>query len=218
MNCLIEQANNMLYSQSFDYAFCGGLAIDLFLGYETRVHSDIDIHAYWEDRNNIILFMQANGFEVYEMLGGGKAFHITDINNQKCFKRNIFCIKNNCELVNLTLTDDEDIYIVDFDHIGQTKLNYIEFLFNRKNATDFLYARDENVKRSLNKAILYKENIPYLAPEVCLLYKSTDTERNGYQQDFDLAIAKMDFDQKEWLENSLDIMFPNGHKWSNEHN
>jgi len=154
MNPLIEEANSLLSSQCFEYAFCGGLAIDLFLGYESRKHSDIDILAYWSDRNSIIIYMQSLGFETFEMLGGGKSHHITDINNQKYEKRNIFCFKDNCELVQLSATDEEQIYNIDFHHTGQSKLNFLEFLFNDKSVNEFLYARNHNIKRELSKAIL----------------------------------------------------------------
>lgn len=67
--------------------------------------------------------------------------------------------------------------------------------------------------RELNKVILYENDLSYLAPELLLLYKSTDTERAGYQQDFDLAYSKMNNEQKEWLNNALRVMNPDGHKW-----
>ena len=73
MNTLIVQANEILRNQQFEYAFCGGCAIDLFLGFESRIHGDIDISAYWKDRNNIIKHMWELDFLVYEMLGGGKS-------------------------------------------------------------------------------------------------------------------------------------------------
>lgn len=34
MNQLIRQANELLQNQGLEYAFCGGWAIDLFLGKE----------------------------------------------------------------------------------------------------------------------------------------------------------------------------------------
>jgi hypothetical protein len=213
LNKLLEEAVELLKGQNFEYAICGGLAIDLFLGYESRNHGDIDILAYWNDRNSIILYIQSKGYHVYEMLGGGLAHHITDINNQQCKKRNIFCSTNDCELVHLTPTDEKDIYIIEFFHIGQSKLNFIEFLFNDKDEKSFLYARNKDIKRALNKAILHNDDISYLAPELLLLYKSTDVEREGYQQDFDLTYSKMSDEQKDWLRNSLKIMYPDGHKW-----
>ncbi len=213
MNTLLEKAVKLLKGQNFEYAICGGFAIDLFLGYESRKHGDIDILAYWKDRNSIILYMQSMGYKVYEMLGGGLAHHITDINVQEYKKRNIFCVTNDCELVKITPTDETEINSIEFFHIGQTKLNFVEILFNNKDETDFLYARNTEVKRKLSKAILHNNDIPYLAPELLLLYKSTDTEREGYQQDFDLAFCRMNEEQKDWLNNSLKIMYPDGHKW-----
>ena len=85
MNRLVEEANTLLQGQDFSYAICGGFALDLFLGYESRVHGDIDVLAFWEDREKIITFMQSKGFCVFEMLGGGKVHRITDIRKQEKF-------------------------------------------------------------------------------------------------------------------------------------
>ena len=60
---------------------------------------------------------------------------------------------------------------------------------------------------------LTAEGIPYLAPEMCLLYKSTDIERDGYQQDFELAWKAMDPSRREWLRKALLREYPNGHPW-----
>lgn len=216
MNQLLEEANRMLIGHGFDYAFCGGYAIDLFLGYESRKHGDIDVLAYWPDRDAIILYMQSLGFQIYEMLGGGKAHHITDLQDQQRVKRNIFCCKNECELVDIWKTEENEVYNVDFHHIGQSQLNFIEFLFNDRTDSEFLYARDHNVKRKLQDAILSNQDMPYLAPEICLLYKSTDTEREGYQQDYQLASSRMDREQLAWLNKALYDIYPQGHKWNSE--
>ena len=213
MISIVEQARGLLQNQSFEYAFCGGLAIDLFLGFESRMHGDLDVLAYWKDRDDIIKHMWSLGFDVFEMLGGGKAHHITDIKNQERKKRNIFCCKESCELVKFLETPEKDVYYVDFRHIGQQNLDYIEFLFNDKTDTDFLYAGNHDIKRNLKNAFLLCDGIPYLAPEICLLYKSTDTEREGYQHDYDMAMSKMNDEQKLWLNDALKTMYPRGHKW-----
>ena len=213
MNSLIYEANDLLTNRGLNYAFCGGFAIDLFLGYESRIHGDIDISVYLSQRNEVILYMQSIGFNVYEMLGGGKAHYITDVDNQKSIKRNIFCFKDECEMVLLEDTDEKDIYVVNFFHTGQTKLNFIEFLFDDKENGNFVYARNKSIKRGLTKTVLYNGDIPYLCPEICLLYKSTSIDREGYRQDYDLAIKRMNNEQKGWLNNSLRTMYPDGHEW-----
>lgn len=213
MNQLIRRANELLQNQGFEYAFCGGWAIDLFLGKETRKHGDIDILAYWTERDTIIQYMQSLGFQVYEMLGGGKAHHVTDIQDQLKCKRNIFCFTQDCELVCLSEANKQGIHSVDFKHIGQKKLNFIEFLFNDKDDANLFYARNHDVRLALSDAFLVRDGLPYLAPEMCLLYKSTDIDREGYQSDFDNAILHMDQRQKHWLEDALEMLYPEGHKW-----
>jgi len=214
LNHLINEVNTLLKSSDFEYAVCGGYAIELFLDKETRKHGDIDILVYWSDRDKIILYMYSFGWEVYEMCGNGIVHHITDINNQKRVKRNVFCIKDNCELVKLYPHNETDMYYLKFNHSGQTILNFIEFLFNDKTETDFLYARNIEIKRALSKAIMSCNNIPYLAPELILLYKSTDVQRDGYQLDYDEAICMMNSEQKNWLKNALNILYPSGHLWA----
>ena len=213
MNRLVLECNDFLKDGGFDYAFCGGFAIELFCGKVLRSHGDIDIAAFWDDRDKIILYMKLLGWKVYEMCGGGLAHHIKDISDQKKLKRNIFCFTEGCELINLHPTDEADMFRLDFDHRGQKKLNFIEFLFNDERNENFLYARNHDISLPMDKAILYKNSIPYLSPEIVLLYKSTDIEREGYQLDYDLAIQAMSAEQKIWLKNALKTMNPYGHKW-----
>lgn len=65
----------------------------------------------------------------------------------------------------------------------------------------------------MNKAILLKNGIPYLAPELVLLYKTLNLERKWYQFDYENTINKMNNDQTKWFNNSLGILCPNGHVW-----
>ena len=215
MNRLIPEADELLKNGGFEYAFCGGQALDLFLGYESRVHGDIDVCAYWNDRDSIIQYMQSLGFEVYEMLGGGRAHRITDVSDQIGKKKNIFCFRNGCPLVKTYPPDEDGCCWMEFFHIGQTKLDFIEFLFNDKTQKAFQYARNREITLGLEKAVLFSEGIPYLSPELCLLYKSTNIEREGYQQDFELAWKAMSPSQRDWLRNALLCEYPNGHPWLN---
>ena len=213
MDHLLLECNDLLKRGGFDYAFCGGFAIELFLDKTVREHGDIDISAYWDERDNIILFMQSLGWEVYELCGGGMAHHITNVAHQMRIKRNIFCMTDACDMVSLTPADKPDMFLVDFDSKGQEKLAFIEFLFNDKSDNYFLYARNHDVSLSLSQAILSRRGIKYLAPEIVLLYKSTDTVRKGYQLDYDMAMAAMTEKQIKWLRDAIKIMNPEGHKW-----
>jgi hypothetical protein len=215
LNHLITDAQLLLYNGDFEYAICGGYAIELFLQREIRTHGDIDVSVYWNERDKVILYMKSLGWDVYEMCGNGMAHFIKDINNQMRIKRNIFCIKDDCELVKISPSNESDMYYIEFDRIGQTKLNFIEFLFNNRSEDEFIYARNERLTRSLSKAIMVRNNIPYLSPELVLLYKSTDIEREGYWLDYREVICMMNWEQKQWLISALNDMYPSGHPWVN---
>ena len=212
MNSLILECNNLLKGHGFEYAFCGGHALDIQIGESTRPHGDIDLSAYWEDRNKIIGFMQLHGWTVYEAMGGGKIHLITDTDGQKLIKLNIFCVKGGCTFFHTELIKN-GVYRCDIDHIEQKNLDYIEFLFNRRTADDFIYSRNNEIRREIGRAILYKDGMTYFAPELVLLYKSTDLLRNENRQDFEMMIPHLPEESRKWLQNALIKAFPNGHEW-----
>lgn len=210
---LLYSVAKLLQGGGFDYAICGGYAIELFLDRAIRRHGDLDLSAFWDERDKIILYMQSLGWQVYELCGGGMAHHITDVAQQLKIKRNIFCMMDQCTMVSLVPTDEPGMFLVDFDPQGQDKLAFIEFLFNDKSDGRFLYARNHNISLPLSQAILVRHGMRYLAPEMVLLYKSTDTQRKGYHLDFCLAMGAMTAEQKKWLHDALATMNPGGHKW-----
>ncbi len=212
MNPLVEQINDLLKEMPFMHAFCGGFAIDLFLGRESRRHGDVDIFACWADRSAIIEAMLARGFEVYEMLGGGKSHRLESVPEVE-LRKNIFCIKDGCEIMHAIPTDEPGIYWNDFRHTGQTKPDYLEFLFNECAEDGFVYWKNAAIRRPLEKAILSDGQFSFLAPEICLLYKAETPEREGYQQDYELAMEKMNAEQKAWLNDALMRSYPEGHAW-----
>ena len=57
MNELIKEINGMLKNHVFEYAFCGGYAIDLFLNKQTRPHGDVDVMTYRKYRDDIIVYI-----------------------------------------------------------------------------------------------------------------------------------------------------------------
>ena len=195
-----------------DYAICGGYAIDLFVGHKTRPHKDLDVSVYWENRDTLVQYMLDNEWDIYEPCGCEHLHKISSITDQKRVKSNIWCVRpGNPHYI---FSDHENnMFAVDFDGAEQTELDFIEFLFNNRKEGFILYARNDAVKLNMNNAILEKNGIPFLAPELVLLYKSTAVNNPDYQLDFDNAMLKMNNDQQEWVRESLVSIFPNGHKW-----
>ena len=74
--------------------------------------------------------------------------------------------------------------------------------------------RKETVRRELSRAVLDYHGIPYLAPEIVLLYKSSEHTKEAYEHDFNLAAPRMKDDQKQWLADALNTCYPDGHPWN----
>lgn len=213
MNRLINETSKLLKNANFDWSICGGFAIDMFCGEKTRKHIDIDICAFWENRDDVIKYMMDLNWTIYEACGGGVVHLIADLSQQKYIKNNIFCVKDSNKFFHVEPVGD-NMFKCEIEHSEQIELDYIEFLFNKRNVSYFLYSRNEDIKREIDKSILFYYNIPYLAPEIVLLYKSGEYIRDDYEHDFAVTTAKMNDDSKTWLVNSLNFCYPGGHAWS----
>lgn len=211
---LLQKLNDFIRPMSIEYAICGGGAIDLFAGYETRSHKDLDVSVFWDDRNNIIQYMLDMNWVVFEACGRGILYRIVSTDNQKKVKRNIFCLKSMDTKWCLSITPIENnLYMATDTDFVQTALDYIEFLFNTTKDNLFLYARNHEITLETSKAVLWSNGIPYLAPELVLLYKSVALNNSNYQLDFDVVLPLMDTTQIQWLSNALCMSFPDGHEW-----
>ena len=209
---IINQLNTFMKNMLVDYAICGGHAIDIFVGKETRQHKDLDVAVFWDERNKIIDYMLKDKWDIYEPCGNDLFHKIIEINEQKRIKSNIWCVKPENKHYSFTKNKNK-MYTVDFDNSVQIELDYIEFLFDTRRDGYFLYRRNQDIMLKIDDAILYKNNIPYLAPEFVLLYKSTSVGFESNQQDFENALIKINEKQLAWLYNVLKIMFPKGHEW-----
>ena len=78
---------------------------------------------------------------------------------------------------------------------------------------DWAFRRDPRIRRPLAEAIEFSpEAIPYLAPEIVLLFKAkAPTDKN--EADLALTLPLLTWSQIEWLRNALEIVHPK-HDWT----
>ena len=212
MNDLLMTTNKFIENSPFSWAVCGGFALDLFLEKDTRIHSDIDICVFEKDREKIFHYMLQNNWLVYEFRGQGKVRPL-DVALSSETGRNLMCTNGECDIVKFYPCEDEHLLWYEFFHTGIKELNYLEFLFNTTDEDYFIFDKSQGIKREYSKAILFNEGIPYLAPEIVLLYKSSRSDNPEYQYDFEQTYWHMDDEQRMWFSKSLDILYPNGHIW-----
>jgi hypothetical protein len=168
--------------------FCGGQAIDLFLGRPVRLRHDIDIGIFRDEQELLrecfpkilITYVKPNGGGVYYSWEQGQML-------------------------------EPPIHELYLDLPGER----LEVLLNDATATHWVYRRNAMVTREVQKAVLQSpyENVPYLAPEIVLLYKSKHM-RDRDQIDFDAAAPHLSVDQKAWLKAALDVSYQkDAHPW-----
>ncbi|MGL5380091.1 nucleotidyltransferase domain-containing protein [Clostridium sp.] len=219
---MIYEVRKLMENMVDEWAICGGDAIDLVVGKNTRLHKDIDIAVFWNDREQLIDNFLNNGWRIFEP-DNGLLREILSSQDDLCTEDNLWCIKVNSNSYEIKNVYD-NFYKITTERKHQDIMDFIELLFNKKEEDLFIYKRNPNI--NLSNAIHYtKEKIPYLAPEMVLLYKSiyvkfTESVENNdiemvanYRHDFDVAIKYLSENQRNWLRNALNISFPNGHEW-----
>lgn len=175
-------------------------------------HSDIDICVFEKDREKILRYMLQNNWNVYEFRGQGKVRPLNAASLSET-GRNFMCTNGECDIVNFYPCEEENFLYHEFIHTGIKEFNYVEFLFNITDEDYFVFDKNQGIKRELSKAILLNSGIPYLAPEIVLLYKSSWSENVEYQYDFEQTYWQMNDEQKMWFSQNLDVLYSKGHRW-----
>ena len=163
---------------------CGGTALDIFLGKSVRPRADLDIGIFRE--NAELLYQHFNLANFVYMTPGQK--HPIQWTGQR-----------------LELPIHEI-------HITRAGFAY-EFLLNEKAEDQWLYRRNNAITRSLAHAVLLSSfGVPYLAPEIVLLYKSKHMREKDIV-DYQAVRSSLSDEQSAWLLNALQVCYPEGHDW-----
>ena len=233
MNNIVKQAQDLLQTATFDYAICGGYGIDMFAGKELRTHGDFDIVVYREEKQRVVQFFMDKGWTVFgRFMEEGRAItqhifykidNITDSYWNGC--KNMWVIKQDC-LPNVLHKLDRLHGDVGEIYTYQTRkwlvegdIEFIELEIDSKEGNDFVVQENPRITRSLDKAILYRDGIPYLAPEIILFYKSDKhSSESPYakpktEADFKAAIPLISNESKEWLIDAINTAYPDGYEW-----
>ena len=213
MNKLLSETQQLLKEANFDWAFCGGWAIDLFLGKQTREHSDIDICVFSETRSDVITFMTRPGWTLYDYTGRGTV-HLNTGHDEPEYAGKSLCAARYDNKIFRFVPIGNNFFRMEYQQVNQTAPDFIDFFFNDRNDGWFYCAWNApelKIKRELDSAILSRDGIPYLAPEIALLFDSREYENSGH--DFETSISRMNSKQSAWLRDSLKLCYPEGHPW-----
>jgi GNAT superfamily N-acetyltransferase len=165
----------------------GGWALDLFHGRQTRPHEDTDILILRGDQEK--LFDAFPGWEIYRTHAPGLAHW-----NGVPFldeAPNVWLRRNEAEpwALEVMLLDGE--------------------------GEEWAYRRNRAIRGRLSEiGLLNADGIPYLRPEIQLLYKGGSSVRRDKDTDDMLRILPLlSAESRAWLADALRTQFPGGHDW-----
>lgn len=174
----VDEVAEMFRRAPFQWWIVGGWAIDLFLGRETRKHTDIEIAVLRRDQADLWKWMR--GWELWYAPGHGKG--LARWRDGNCLTADVHEIWSRTE-----------------GH-GPWRL---EILVEETEGNRWVYRRDTRVSAHLSEVGHNVDGIPVIRPEIALLYKSKGS-RERDRQDFEAAIPGLDASARRWLLEALD--------------
>lgn len=156
------------------WAIAGGWAIDLFVGRQTRSHADIDIQL---DRAEAGLLHDAlPGWLLYAAHG------------------------------ELDLWEPGTPLPSGIDHLWCRRAGRpwaMQLMLGPFTDREWVYRRDQRIRRSRASAILWIDGLPVLAPDIQLLYKAKRPDQPKDEHDFSQALPLLTTGARAWLAAAL---------------
>jgi len=168
------------------WCIVGGWALDLWHGYQTRDHEDLEFAILRDDFNT---FRQAlKGMEFYTA-GDGIVEYLPADENPPTAISQIWCqdVKERCWRVDMMIEPG----------------TLDTWAYKRNPA--IVWPRAEMVNRT-------SDGVPYLKPAAVLLFKAMH-RRIKDEIDFENALPKLAVSERAWLKNCLEATHP-GHEWT----
>jgi hypothetical protein len=207
---LINSLVNFLDTLRVEWFVSGGWAIDIHLNRITRRRCDLDISVPYSDRLKCIEFFLGKGWKIEGKLGSGfkTLCKVSDYNDAIHY---FWSFPESVDFVSVYVDEDGNRRIA-YNRDFQKELDYVEVFFDRIEGKQFFFRRDPRVKRHKDKAILERNHVRYLAPEMVLLFKSNNLiEKNLL--DFDAVLDSVGKEALVWLMETLSFVYGDSHTW-----
>ncbi len=186
-----QEVANFFATLDVPWWIAGGWAIDLFLGTQTRKHDDIDIQVLRRDQRAIrTLFAEWDLQEAHPTIPlSAWPFRTWEPDQPlRAGVDDVWCRPN------------------------KTAPWAMQFMIADTNDHQWLCRRDPGITRPITSiGHRTREGIPYIAPEIQLLYKAKG-RRPKDEADFMTVLPHLDQQSRTWLVQALTIVHP-GHPW-----
>ncbi|HEX8904043.1 MAG TPA: hypothetical protein VF771_04335, partial [Longimicrobiaceae bacterium] len=167
------------------WAVAGGWALDVFLGRQTRVHADVDVAVFRHDQRAVREHFR--GWEMRKVVDGELA---------------------PWEAGEWLALPVHEVHA----RRAAGDRSTVELLLNERAGDRWLFRRDPSISLPLERTILRDaDGIPFLVPEIVLLYKSKDPREHD-ERDLAGVVERLGDERRGWLRDALRITRP-GHPW-----
>jgi hypothetical protein len=167
------------------WAVAGGWAIDCFIGSETRTHADLDIAVLRRDAQRIRQHLV--GWDLHVVASPGRL-----------------------EEWNGSLHDKSDNQL--WCRPSPTEPWAFELLFNDSRGRDWLFRRNHSIRKPLDAIAGRTQNIPYLIPEIVLLFKAKTASPTD-ETDLHSCLPLLSDGGRTWLREAIESTYGADHPW-----
>ncbi|MBL8913974.1 MAG: hypothetical protein JNM17_24940 [Archangium sp.] len=180
----MDESVGLFRDAPFRWWVSGGHALELFAEDSWRDHDDLDVGVLRRDLS--ALRTSLSGWELHVAAKGELAPWNGEPLDVAKSQNGLWCRRE-----------------------SKSKAWELEVLISEGDATHLQYRRDQSIRLPWNEGVLTtKKGVPYIAPHLQLLYKST-TPRPRDHEDASAVIPKLSAAQRKWLASHL----PATHVW-----
>ena len=176
------------------FYFAGGWAIDLHLRRVTREHHDID--ALVMRRDHLLLHKALQQFSLKKIIPHPDGMP-----------------PNRGTIVEWPPGDKLELPVhqINAYRTGESEPAF-QVMLAESRGSDWIFRRNRDVSMPLSRMGFHPLwGLPYLAPEIVLLFKAKHLEARD-QIDFDQALPALSADARRWLRDAIEKTHP-GHEW-----
>ncbi|OMF37667.1 hypothetical protein BK133_03745 [Paenibacillus sp. FSL H8-0548] len=170
------------------WCIAGGWALDLYVGKQSREHDDVDL-----------IILREEQLTTFQYLSKDWTLYKAENGKLDRWEEGEFLAVTN------------DIWVSKDSNSPWA----FQIMLIDSNHDSWIYGREKSIRRPMADIIAKtKEGIPYLKPEIQLLYKGGSLKiREKDHNDFLNVLPLLEPQSKEWLKASLQTQFPEGHVW-----
>jgi hypothetical protein len=181
-----EQIAEVLSGFDRPWWICGGWALDLFLGRETRPHDDLDVAVLRRDQ--LPLFQHLREWDLH---------HTTSAHTLEPWDGRHLALP---------------VHGIWARRSAEPSAPWTcEFLLNEERDGEWVFRRNAAVARPLGEIGDDRNRVPYLRPEIVLLYKARERSPKN-DADFAAVRSRLARDARLWLLAALE-QCEGGHPW-----